>query len=71
MFTQIISCTFYDYDFFVIGEMINAESLTPDNVIVTKSDFQETIKTVKPSVTMQDLMYFEKLKQESRNNINI
>lgn len=50
--------------------MIDAESLTPDNVIVMKSDFQQAIKTVKPSVTAQDLMYFEKLKQESRSNIN-
>lgn len=43
---------------------VQAENLTQADVVVTFDDFRTAIANVKPSVSVQDLLYFEQLKKE-------
>lgn len=43
----------------------DAENLTHANVMVTFDDFKTAIANVKPSVSLQDLVYFEQLEKKA------
>lgn len=44
------------------------ENLCSDDVVVRLSDFQYAVANVNPSVSVEDLKYFEKLKKELASN---
>lgn len=46
------------------GKLTGSENLTQNDVIVTFKDFDDAIKSTKPSVNASDMAYFEKLRHE-------
>lgn len=55
-----------------VQRLINSgadKDLTAKDVVVGLEDFKHAIKNVKPSVTSEDLQYFEKLKKELASNV--
>lgn len=50
-------------------EIKDGDKLSAKDVIVGLEDFKQAIKNVKPSISPEDLLYFEKLKIELASNI--